>query len=126
MLRTMFPNQTIPDPEAFFFPRWFSDPLYRGSYSNWPASFYSEHHDNLRATVNQRLWFAGEATSMKWFGKFILTSPCVSADVLVGDRILTRCLLRRIGCSKSHAEMHPGRRMRWNQARRGSEEWPAI
>ncbi|KIM77435.1 hypothetical protein PILCRDRAFT_76792 [Piloderma croceum F 1598] len=68
VLRSMFPNVTVPDPEAFYFPRWFTNPLYRGSYSNWPASFYSDHHENLRATVDQRLWFAGEATSMKWFG----------------------------------------------------------
>jgi polyamine oxidase len=69
VLRSMYPNVRIPDPEAFYYQRWFSDPLYRGSYSNWPASFFSEHHDNLRATVDQRLWFAGEATSMKWFGQ---------------------------------------------------------
>ncbi|KAJ6589044.1 hypothetical protein B0H19DRAFT_1226703 [Mycena capillaripes] len=68
VLGTMFPNTTIPTPTAFFFPRWFSDPLYRGSYSNWPASFVRPHHDNLRANVGKRLWFAGEATSQKYFG----------------------------------------------------------
>ena len=68
VLRTMFPNITIPDPVAFHFPRWASNPLYRGSYSNWPPSFFSEHHENLRATVEKRLWFAGEATSQKYFG----------------------------------------------------------
>ena len=64
----MFPNTTIPDPVAFHFPRWASDPLFRGSYSNWPPSFFSEHHQNLQATVSSRLWFAGEATSQKYFG----------------------------------------------------------
>ncbi|KAJ7912145.1 amine oxidase [Mycena leptocephala] len=68
VLRTMFPNITIPEPTAFFFPRWFSDPLYRGSYSNWPASFVSQHHTNLRANLGQRLWFSGEAMSQKYFG----------------------------------------------------------
>ncbi|KAI8972602.1 amine oxidase [Trametes punicea] len=68
VLGTMFPNTTIPEPLAFHFPRWHSDPLFRGSYSNWPASFFSEHHQNLRATVGDRLWFAGEATSQKYFG----------------------------------------------------------
>ncbi|KAF7368646.1 Amine oxidase [Mycena venus] len=68
VLHTMFPNITIPTPTAFFFPRWFSDPLYRGSYSNWPASFVSPHHTNLRANVGQRLWFSGEAMSQKYFG----------------------------------------------------------
>ncbi|KAJ6506609.1 hypothetical protein C8R45DRAFT_894127 [Mycena sanguinolenta] len=68
VLHTMFPNTTIPAPTAFFFPRWFSDPLYRGSYSNWPASFVSPHHTNLRANVGKRLWFSGEAMSQKYFG----------------------------------------------------------
>ncbi|THH28146.1 hypothetical protein EUX98_g6045 [Antrodiella citrinella] len=47
---------------------WHSDPLFRGSYSNWPASFLIERSVNLRANVGERLWFAGEATSMKHFG----------------------------------------------------------
>jgi polyamine oxidase len=68
VLQTMFPNTTIPTPTAFFFPRWFSDPLYRGSYSNWPSGFVSSHHTNLRANVGNRLWFAGEAMSIKYFG----------------------------------------------------------
>jgi polyamine oxidase len=68
VLQTMFPNTTIPTPTAFFFPRWFSDPLYRGSYSNWPSGFVSPHHTNLRANVGNRLWFAGEAMSIKYFG----------------------------------------------------------
>ena len=63
----MFPNVTVPEPTAFFFPRWFTDPLYRGSYSNWPASLVPQHHTNLRATLG-RLWFAGEALSEKYFG----------------------------------------------------------
>ena len=69
VLRSMFPNATVPDPVAFRFPRWASDPLFRGSYSNWPPSFFSGHHQNLRATVGRRLWFAGEATSQKYFGE---------------------------------------------------------
>ncbi|TFY63914.1 hypothetical protein EVJ58_g2955 [Rhodofomes roseus] len=68
VLHEMFPNVTIPEPTAFYFPRWHSDPLFRGSYSNWPSSFFSGHHQNLRATVEDRLWFAGEATSQKYFG----------------------------------------------------------
>ncbi|KAF7357089.1 Amine oxidase [Mycena sanguinolenta] len=68
VLHTMFPNITIPTPTAFFFPRWHSDPLYRGSYSNWPSSFVSQHHTNLRANLGKRLWFSGEAMSQKYFG----------------------------------------------------------
>lgn len=69
VLHAMFPkNISIPEPLAFHFPRWHSNPLFRGSYSNWPPSFTSGHHQNLKATVQDRLWFAGEATSMKYFG----------------------------------------------------------
>ncbi|EMD32755.1 hypothetical protein CERSUDRAFT_108584 [Gelatoporia subvermispora B] len=68
VLQTMFPDKLIPEPTDFYFQRWHSDPLFRGSYSNWPASFLSEHQANLRADVNERLWFAGEATSKKHFG----------------------------------------------------------
>jgi polyamine oxidase len=69
VVRSMFPNVTVPEPTDFFFPRWHSNPLFRGSYSNWPPSFYTEHLDNLRANVG-RLYFAGEATSRKYFGAF--------------------------------------------------------
>ena len=32
------------------------------------ASFVPAHQDNLRATVDERLWFAGEASSFKYYG----------------------------------------------------------
>jgi len=67
VLRSMFPNVTIPSPLDFHFARWHSDPLYRGSYSNWPSSGLNLHHRNLRANV-QRLFFGGEATSQRHFG----------------------------------------------------------
>lgn len=75
VLRSMYPNTTIPEPDAFYFPRWKSDPLFRGSYSNWPSSFLRSHHTNLRATVEQRLWFGGEATSLKYFGRSGIRIP---------------------------------------------------
>ncbi|KAH9837563.1 amine oxidase [Rhodofomes roseus] len=68
ILETMFPEVDVPEPIDFYFQRWHSDPLFRGSYSNWPAAFLSEHQGNLRANVDERLWFAGEATSRKYFG----------------------------------------------------------
>jgi len=79
VLRAMYPNTTVPDPVAFHFKRWNADPLFRGSYSNWPASFVSGHGKNLRATVDQRLWFAGEATSLKYYGAcfYSSSSGCV-------------------------------------------------
>ncbi|KAJ7584863.1 amine oxidase [Mycena floridula] len=66
-LKHMFPHVAIPVPIDFYFPRWHSDPLFRGSYSNWPASFVPQHQENLRANV-ERLFFAGEATSLRYYG----------------------------------------------------------
>ncbi|CAL1696662.1 unnamed protein product [Somion occarium] len=68
VLQAMCPNITIPQPIDFYFHHWHSDPLFRGSYSNWPANFLPEHSANLRANVDERLWFAGEATSKRYFG----------------------------------------------------------
>ncbi|KAF8316802.1 hypothetical protein DL93DRAFT_2165923 [Clavulina sp. PMI_390] len=68
VLASMYPNTAIPTPSLLVRGRWFSDPLARGSYSNWPPSFYLEHMYNLRASVKDRLHFAGEATSLSYYG----------------------------------------------------------
>ncbi|KAJ7217032.1 hypothetical protein GGX14DRAFT_561547 [Mycena pura] len=53
------------------FPRWFSDPLYRDSFSNWPSGFVSPHHANVRANVGQRLWFSDEGRAESTSVSFI-------------------------------------------------------
>jgi polyamine oxidase len=65
----MYPTVTIPAPTDFYFKSWDEDPLFRGSYANWPPSFLEEKHTNLRADVRQRVWFAGEAGSKLYFGE---------------------------------------------------------
>ena len=67
VLRAMFPNVTVPEPEFIQYPRWNQYPWARGSYSNWPPETTLETHQNLRANVH-RLWFAGEHTSAGYFG----------------------------------------------------------
>ena len=68
VLYTMYPGVVdMPEPTSIHFHRWHNDPLTRGSYSNWPASFFWEHHANVRATVDERLWFTGEHCSEKYF-----------------------------------------------------------
>lgn len=62
------PPSEIPDPIDFYFERWWDNPLFRGSYSNWPASFFEEHHEDLVRMVGGRVGFAGEHTSAKHFG----------------------------------------------------------
>lgn len=67
VLREMFPDVDIPEPIAFKYPRWTTEPWSYGSYSNWPVGTTLENHQNLRANV-ERLYFAGEHTSAEYFG----------------------------------------------------------
>lgn len=68
VLREMF-GDDIPDPDDIVVPRWNSDPLYRGSYSNWPLGVLDQHHENLRQPVGDgRIMFTGEAMSPDAFG----------------------------------------------------------
>ncbi|KAI6137897.1 amine oxidase [Pisolithus tinctorius] len=66
VLRRMYPD--APDPIDIWLPIWGRAPLFRGSYSSWGAPFVPEYSYNLSAPVNGHLWFAGEATSSKYFG----------------------------------------------------------
>ncbi|KAF8517406.1 amine oxidase [Hysterangium stoloniferum] len=67
VLRSMY-GQHIPDPVQILFKKWHSDPLFRGSYSNWGTSYPPAVFNNLRAPLGTRLWFAGEATSFRYYG----------------------------------------------------------
>ncbi|KOC10810.1 polyamine oxidase [Aspergillus flavus AF70] len=67
VLRKMFPDVDVPEPTAFLYPRWNTEPWSYGSYSNWPMGTTLEMHENLRANTD-RLWFSGEATSPSYFG----------------------------------------------------------
>ncbi|KIJ54504.1 hypothetical protein M422DRAFT_73503 [Sphaerobolus stellatus SS14] len=68
VLKSMFPHADIPEPEEMVFKRWHEDPLFRGTYSNWGTSYAPAVFDDLRAPLAARLWFAGEATSFKYYG----------------------------------------------------------
>ena len=67
VLRKMYGAKNVPEPIAFMYPRWSTEPWAYGSYSNWPPGTTLEMHQNLRANVG-RLWFAGEATSAEYYG----------------------------------------------------------
>lgn len=67
VLKKMYGKDNVPEPTAFYYPRWSQVKWARGSYSNWPVGTRIEQHENLRANVG-RLYFAGEATSSYYFG----------------------------------------------------------
>ncbi|KAH7882158.1 hypothetical protein F5I97DRAFT_1931880 [Phlebopus sp. FC_14] len=97
VLRAMYPNITIPDPVDIHIPTWALNSLYRGSYSNWGPSFNQDHADNLRATVD-RVWFAGEATSLKYFG-FLQGAYLEGQSVAKG---MAACIKKTGSCGIPH------------------------
>lgn len=59
-------GHSVPDPVGFQITRWASDPFARGSYSYNPVGSHPRHRKQL-ATPESNLFFAGEATSEKYF-----------------------------------------------------------
>ncbi|KAG0456792.1 hypothetical protein HPP92_024580 [Vanilla planifolia] len=66
VLREMFGNH-IPEATDIFVPRWWSDRLYRGTFSNWPIGVDRYEYDQIRAPVG-RVYFTGEHTSEHYNG----------------------------------------------------------
>ena len=67
VLRRIY-GATIPDPNGVRITRWKSDAFTRGSYSYIPTGASGEDYDALAASVDGRLFFAGEATSRTYPG----------------------------------------------------------
>ncbi|MFN8445672.1 MAG: FAD-dependent oxidoreductase [Caldilineaceae bacterium] len=67
VLRTMF-DQTIPDPLDYQITRWASDPYALGSYSFNALGSTPTMREHLAKPLNDKLFFAGEATNRSYFG----------------------------------------------------------
>jgi len=66
-LRTMF-GENIPNPVDYQITRWASDPFARGSYSFNAVGSVPLMRVELARSVNNRLFFAGEASEQDYFG----------------------------------------------------------
>jgi monoamine oxidase len=64
-LRVMF-GERAPEPEAWQITRWASDPFALGSYSCLGVGASRRHRQALGEPVDERLFFAGEATSVEY------------------------------------------------------------
>lgn len=65
-LRTMF-GPDIPEPIAYQITRWASDPYAFGSYSFNALGSTPEMRDHLAQNLDEKIYFAGEATHRKYF-----------------------------------------------------------
>lgn len=67
VLRNMFPGKDVPTADSIYVPKWLSDPLFRGSYSNWPIGVDDLVFKRLQAPI-QSVYFTGEHTSTEYNG----------------------------------------------------------
>jgi monoamine oxidase len=88
LLRQMY-GASIPNPTDILVTKWHSDPFARGSYSFRALGASLADHEILAEDVEQRLFFAGEATSRLYPGT-------VHGAFLSGERA-ARSILRSLG-----------------------------
>lgn len=67
-LRKMFGGNVVPEPAAFVFPRWLSDPWSRGGYSYPGVGSPPEDREAHARPLGDRVFFAGEATEPVEYG----------------------------------------------------------
>lgn len=69
VLGNMYPDIEIPAPNGILIPKWYANPLFRGSYSNWPIGYPKSLQQQLAAPIGGgRVVFSGEATSYQYYG----------------------------------------------------------
>ncbi len=67
-LRKMFGAERVPEPEAFVFPHWLSDPWSRGGYTYPGVGSAVEDREEHARPLGDRVFFAGEATEPGEYG----------------------------------------------------------
>lgn len=68
VLKKMFGDEKqIPEPDTMLIPKWWSDRLYKGSYSNWPNGYTNHRYHDLQQPFG-RIYFAGEHTNSTYLG----------------------------------------------------------
>ena len=66
-LRNKFGSGNVPEPDDVIVTKWGKDPYSYGSYSYNKLGVFRNSRSTLSATVNNRLFFGGEATHPKYF-----------------------------------------------------------
>jgi len=67
-LRKMFGGNKVPEPEAFVFPRWLTDPWAMGGYTYPAIGSPPEDHGEHARPLGNRVFFAGEGTEPVEYG----------------------------------------------------------
>ncbi|PIK55285.1 putative lysine-specific histone demethylase 1B [Apostichopus japonicus] len=65
-LRGLFPNQSVPEPTKSYVTEWYKDSFSKMSYSYIKPGGSGEVYETLADSVNDRVFFAGEATNRQF------------------------------------------------------------
>ena len=68
VLKKIYGNTTVPDPQHSVITRWSNEPFSEGSYSYIPVNGSLDDFDKLAKPINDKLFFAGEATNKYYYG----------------------------------------------------------
>ncbi|KAK3087785.1 hypothetical protein FSP39_010562 [Pinctada imbricata] len=66
LLKSLFPDQTVSKPSQYIVTRWCCDKFARMSYSYIPVGVSGEAYDHIEQELDDKLYFAGEATNRKY------------------------------------------------------------
>ena len=98
--RKFLKNESLPLPKQIVVPRWYTDPLFRGSYSMWPLGTTWKDHQKLCKPVFE----SGVQTDLVWFaGEYChdIYDGYLHGAVLSGNEtatMLRNCLANRSKC----------------------------
>jgi polyamine oxidase len=110
VLRDMY-GEAIPDAIEIVVPRFGTDPLFMGSFSNWPPGYTSDSHKSLQASIG-RVHFAGEYASFRYYG--YAHGALLSGEQVAGN-VLT-CLTDSKKCERDYVPPHEARGCTYNAA----------
>ena len=86
ILKKIFDNDTLPQPETAVISKWHLDPFFRHSYSDYGPGVPESVFDDLLRPVNGRLYFAGEALNRT---NFRYTHGAYGTGVNAAEQIVT-------------------------------------
>ena len=67
-LKIYLDTSDVPSPLNISVSQWGLDPLFNGSYSDWPFGYFEDDFLAYQQPVEDKLYFAGEATTAPWYG----------------------------------------------------------
>jgi monoamine oxidase len=107
-LESMFGVGTVPEPSEWIITRWGQNEHIRGSYSYYPVNTSPQDRENIKAPLGNRVFFAGEATSTRYYGT---TRGALEEGIEAGRNVLKK--LKRMRRLEGEGEMQDAAESVW-------------